>query len=360
MAASNGGTRFMVIALVSAITVAGCGTVAAPSVAPSLAVAATAAPTPQATIGAPTATPIPSSAPSPTSSSSDGVQTVLVDLQGVGSIATSDSELWITLNSGDVDAVDVATKQVHPVTVNGSALDGINVGDHAVWVADFGAGQLIKIDPMTYQVVDRIAVPDAEDALEVNGTVWVTNHEEGSVTLVDAVADKVIKTLAVGDPGRDGPQRIAFGLGSIWVDESNTNNVIRLDPTSHSVIAKIAVPDVHPCGDIATTPHAVWVTGCFDTSAVARIDPKTNSTVATTMLDSAGETPVVIDDSVWLPITDQIVHLDPTTGQIDKHVDVPEIGAGGPSVVLGDTLYVSDFVATVKAIPTSLLTAPTP
>jgi streptogramin lyase len=266
-------------------------------------------------------------------------------------IAAFGPQIWIVAGP-DVVAVDFPSKAVHKVSVGGVEIDAIAAGKNAIWAADFGGSQLIKIDPSTYQVVDRIAVPSAEGALELNGTVWVPDHEEGLVTLVDATTDKVLKTVTIDKVGAGGPQNVDYGLGSVWITEPDSKVVVRMDPATDAIVAKISMPNFAPCGDVATTSEAAWVPGCFNT--MYKIDSTTNKALPSVTLSSQGATPINIDDSVWMAITDAFVHFDPQTGQVDKQVSIPQVTAGGPSVLVGQTLYVSDGVASVHAVPVSL------
>jgi hypothetical protein len=72
------------------------------------------------------------------------------------------------------------------------------------------------------------------------------------------------------------------GFGSVWLDDTNRNQLLRMDPHSHHVIARIPVR-----GDAAVKigDDAVWVlesAGAGFTSAgpLLRIDPRTNRVVA--------------------------------------------------------------------------------
>src|SRR5438876_9866762 len=68
------------------------------------------------------------------------------------------------------------------------------------------------------------------------------------------------------------------GNGAVWVARVSDNTVLRIDPQTNSVIATIPVGP-QPEG-IAVTPGAVWVVNKGGPS-VSRIDPATNQVVAT-------------------------------------------------------------------------------
>jgi len=77
-------------------------------------------------------------------------------------------------------------------------------------------------------------------------------------------------TIAVGNL----PVGVAFGEGSVWVANYRDNTVSRIDPRSRTVIANIPV-GTHPKG-VAVGEGSVWVID-YDEARITRIDPKTNS-----------------------------------------------------------------------------------
>ncbi len=92
-------------------------------------------------------------------------------------------------------------------------------------------------------------------------------------------------------------QYVAAGEGAIWTSNINSGTVTRIDPATNRVVATIPVWPANSCGPdpltcssptaIAFTPGAVWVV-LHHEWAVARIDPATNTVVATVSLGSGG------------------------------------------------------------------------
>jgi virginiamycin B lyase len=70
------------------------------------------------------------------------------------------------------------------------------------------------------------------------------------------------------------PDWLAMGFGSVWVSVPKTNEIVRIDPNSNSIQARIVV-DQEPCYGIGIGPTRVWVLNC-KSQTVTRIDPRRN------------------------------------------------------------------------------------
>jgi len=115
------------------------------------------------------------------------------------------------------------------------------------------------------------------------------------VQILDKPSGPRPQTIAVS--GR--PVSLAEGFGSIWVANYLGGAVLRVDPATNRVIARIPVGG-QPWG-IAVTPYSVWVGNNGDTH-VARIDPTSNTVVARVEI---GDRPIGIDyDGGFLWVAD--------------------------------------------------------
>jgi hypothetical protein len=79
----------------------------------------------------------------------------------------------------------------------------------------------------------------------------------------------VLAKIAIPDPFE-----IAEGFGSIWVGANLSGNVVRIDPATNAILAKVQVSTF--TSGLAVTGDAIWVID-GDTQSVRRIDPKTNT-----------------------------------------------------------------------------------
>jgi len=235
-------------------------------------------------------------------------------------------------------------------------LQDIGVGFGSVWVSDFYTDTVRRLDEETGALQALIHVPPnsgPEGIAVANGSVWVVNHYAGTVSRIDPAKNRVVDAIRVSYTGRGGAQEIAAGLGSLWVGVGNKQAVVRVDPRSNEVTATIKLPrSVVPCGGIAVSAAAVWVSGCIELKTVARIDPRTN-TVAS-ILDVGGVTdqPAADGNTVWLVASGNPYDSPTLTGYLlrlranDTVATRYRLGkgviTGGATVAFG-AIWVADF-----------------
>src|SRR5207237_3304687 len=110
------------------------------------------------------------------------------------------------------------------------------------------------------------------------GAVWVVSGPmpaamkptDRTITRIDPATNAVVDTITrVGDI-----LWMAAGEGALWVPSPSTNEVLRLDPATHAITARIPVPTP---GAIAVEHGAVWVkSGTYSAlNTLTRIDPAT-------------------------------------------------------------------------------------
>ena len=133
--------------------------------------------------------------------------------------------------------------------------------------------------------------------------------------------------------------RVAVGMGGVWVMDWVDNVVTRLDPTTDEVVGTISVPDGV---DVAAGEGAVWVSA--ETSGLIRIDPETMAVDGT--MDGrtlATDSDAVIIDadavitgagSVWVAsnFDPEVVRIDPETLEVQ---DTYDVGDGTFALAIG-------------------------
>jgi YVTN family beta-propeller protein len=71
-----------------------------------------------------------------------------------------------------------------------------------------------QLDAGTSQVVRRIQVgKDPRGIAFGEGSIWVANTGDGTVSRIDATSGRVVDTIEVGGS----PQSVAVGEGGVWV-----------------------------------------------------------------------------------------------------------------------------------------------
>lgn len=222
-------------------------------------------------------------------------------------------------NDGGVWVVNQTTEEVFLVDpTGGRVLDMIAVGKRPtkvaagegfVWVVNEGSDTVSKINATTRSVVDDYDVADRPvDVLVADGYVWVSNHGSASVSRVDP-SDGSSFEIEVGD----GPLGLASGFGSIWVALLDENIVVRIDPGTREVTARISV-GTQPDG-VAAGAGAIWVTNRAD-NTVSRVDPESEAISQIIPVDSRPDGITVGDGIVWVAVYGDLTVANYTGGAI--------------------------------------------
>src|SRR4051794_35909457 len=123
----------------------------------------------------------------------------------------------------------------------------------AVWVSDYGANDVARIDPVTHRVLSRADTGLAPCGMAYGaGSVWVEDYSGNAVTRVDARTGKRLKDYDVGQA----PFDVAFAAGAAWSTDYNDGTLTRIDPVSGRT-TKVQVGG-HPTG-IAPSGGSLWV-----------------------------------------------------------------------------------------------------
>ena len=214
----------------------------------------------------------------------------------------------------------------------GSVPSDVAVGAGGVWVTDLVGNALFRIDPATNQVAGPVAlgVPSAAMPMAVAASgdaVWVASNTLGAPTVgmvmrVDPTSKSVVATIPVGPGALD----IAAGAGAVWVTSARDGTVSRIDPTTNSVTTTVPV-GVNP-GGIGVGAGAVWVADNLG-AALVRLDQTTGQVVATVKLDGPARKVSVSPDAVWVAVANAsdatlgtLVRVDPKTNTIVARISL--------------------------------------
>jgi len=236
------------------------------------------------------------------------------------------------------------------VPILGTPVGGA-AGFGSVWVRT--GTQLFRIDPaagkVTATINDLPSSPDrfVEPVATGEGAVWTSNIAAGTVTRIDPATNKVVATIPVwptntgclGDPTTtcSAPDTIATTPGAVWVVLHHEWQVVRIDPATNTVVARISIGS-GPAGQgpegLASSSGAVYVAGNdpgTGKSFLKRIDPATNAIAPVVEIpDGAGCDAKATDGAyVWLEAggcdSGSLDEIDAASASIAAHVDV-----GGP------------------------------
>ena len=237
--------------------------------------------------------------------------------------------IWISSGPGaTVARIDPTTDAVTAVITLPDPATVLAVGADSIWVTSAPGNRVTRIDPATDRVVGSLSSGE-RGALGItvfDGYVWVANHNgdpTGSVAKIDPVKMQVVDRIPLGDEPDAGPTLMASGAGSIWVGVQNINAVVRIDPSTDTIVATI--PDGGACSEIAADDQAIWVAGgCLPGPGVTRIDPATNA--VTEVSNASGNSPAIAlgGDSVWYGTTDNFLgRINTTTHRVVGRLKLP-------------------------------------
>jgi serine/threonine-protein kinase len=185
---------------------------------------------------------------------------------------------------GEVDS-DVKTLAAGPrrVRLPGSG-EGLATGGGFLWVTSpsdsGGRDTVFQIDLRDRRLVSSFPVGKLPlFATFGYGSAWVANYKGDSVSVIRPGIARP-ETVRVGA----GPLGIAAGEGAIWVVTYWNRRLVRIDPETRRVLARIPV-GAGPLS-VAVGAGSVWVTN-RDERTVTRVDPRTGKVARTIHLDSA-------------------------------------------------------------------------
>ena len=154
-------------------------------------------------------------------------------------LAAAEDAVWVlTPSDTTLSRIDPATNDVVATIGVGRAPSGLAVGAGAVWVSSRSDGTVVRIDPATDRVVATIPVGQAPGAVTVaGGIVWVA-LPEGGLGRIDPASNR---STVVRVP-RCCAGELAAGEGALWVANHRDGTLVRVDPGTGRVAARILLP----------------------------------------------------------------------------------------------------------------------
>ena len=116
---------------------------------------------------------------------------------------------------------------------------------------------------------------------------------------------------------------LADGFGSVWSPSCSTHTVLRVDPATGTVLARIPADPVNSEGGITVGAGSVWIV--TKPSTLVRIDPRSNTISASIQLPAGSENPLFVDGFVWVSGFEHndLLKIDPAANKV---IDTIEVG----------------------------------
>jgi YVTN family beta-propeller protein len=263
------------------------------------------------------------------------------------SVAFGHGTVWVAnFDARTIQRIDPKTNQAGPA-FGGLKTNptGLAVGGGFAWVTSSISGTVWKIDPSTNLVqpidfgvgVKGVAYGESSTVSAVGltpGAVWVTNSVKGTVLRIDP---RITPTAPAVDTidfrVGSGPGGIAVGAGSVWVADTTGSKVFEVDISTNDVVGRgIRIPRGHP-EQVAFGEGYVWVTNTLDDS-VTRIDPETDEP---RRIPRVGDGPTGVAagaGAAWVTnsLDGTVSQIDPETAKVVRRITV---GFSPNAVVVG-------------------------
>jgi virginiamycin B lyase len=233
----------------------------------------------------------------------------------------------------------------------GGQLSVVRADAAGVWVQR--DREVVRVDPRTNQVTARLPMspPGSELGAVGDGSLWLTQVAQGTVTRVDPATGRTVATIRV--PGAEAPRgiEVAVGPSAVWVtyDLGLGGGIIaRVDPATNTVAATVRIPDLP--GELAIGDRAVLVRTDTRSSVAYQIDPATNRVAAKVPVCRGSNAVASGAGAFWITCDEgTLLRVDPVAHRVAASVGLGgQAGSAGwvaadGSVVwvanLGDTLF---------------------
>jgi len=181
---------------------------------------------------------------------------------GPWSVAAGAGGVWITDGSSTLRRAEPRRGRIVGRYDVSAPLNGVAVGEGALWAISGPSATVLRIDPGTGKVTARIAIvairgaqsPYPIDLAVGLGSVWVLNATAATVTRIDPRQAGVTTTIALGIERV--PRRIAVGAGAAWVANAD-GTLARIDAATNTLKMTAIGPSLY---DVAVGARGVWVT----------------------------------------------------------------------------------------------------
>jgi len=116
-----------------------------------------------------------------------------------------------------------------------SRADAIAIGHGALWVTDYDANSLTRIDPTTARTTGSVSVGAGPHSIAATeDAIWVANHNDDSIMRIDPTTLTVTASAATAI----GPHQILSHGSDLWLVSDASCTIRRIDPASGAPIGE--------------------------------------------------------------------------------------------------------------------------
>ena len=282
-----------------------------------------------------------------------------------GSPTTPKADLTVRRNS--LVRIDPETNAIAAVIKVGRNPQAVAVAGRTVWVYNKADQTVSAVDARTNAVRQTSGVSAASPTFIANpiaadaGGAWVVGTAGGRGVVTRIRADVAYQPQYFFD---ESPAAVAVGAGAVWIEAQGPlgDAVLRLDPTTGAVLAKVPIGRANngssePSG-IAVGEGYVWTTTI---DHLVRIDPKTNRVTGSVNVGEYAGPPVVRSGAVWVVGSSasssgsRLVRVDPRTMRITNKIAPPGRDAWDLALLDGSAWWNGFTSGTVSRIDINAL-----
>jgi YVTN family beta-propeller protein len=214
-------------------------------------------------------------------------------------------------------------------------------GGRYVWVSEYGAPYLLKIDPRTNRVVARTAIGTGSCGLGYGaGSLWIEDTSSSTVSRVSASTGRRVKAIPVGST----PYDATFAYGAAWTTAYGQGELERIDPVRNRVAGRWRLPQAT---GVVGAFGSVWAAGG---SGVIRVDPQTPKLLATIPIDTGAGWTAASSDAVWVTTPAGLSRIDPQTNGVAATIPLPGAPFLGDPDVVGGMVWVPQIRRNTVAV----------
>lgn len=278
----------------------------------------------------------------------------------------------VALNT--VGVIDPDTNALVGQVRVGNAPVGVTVGEGSVWVANSGDGTVSRIDPRTRTVARTIPVRAGDRLAAGEGGVWAVDldapgSEAGEAVVrllqIDPRDDAVIPRLRRPTRNNEvGRADVAAGNGAVWLADGSTH-VLQLDPQRGAVTGSYQAERPSTI-DVAAGDEGIWVLYGVGATArqgssgfdLARIDPDAGILSAPIHVAQEAQAVATGGGAVWVAGGTSVIRVDPDRNAVVATIQVGNtpsdiaFGEGAVWVANGADTTVSRIEPDTNAVET--------
>jgi len=199
--------------------------------------------------------------------------------------------------------------------------------EHTVWLPNDNINTVTRVSAQTDRIVgitllSQTLAGNNGDSLSVaggGGQLWIIHNGGHEVVRLDPTTGKVVERVRAG--AGVGLADISVSNGIVWATDSQTDNVLRIDPRTHRV-THIGHNFGFPT-ELSAAGISVWISS-FGSGLLRRIDTRTNRVVATIRVGTDPESIALGYGSVWVVngTGGYVSRIDPRNNKVIAQIDL--------------------------------------